>query len=95
MEELQKIKIRMEVTNQYGDKFAIEQEVDEEYTDDCGEMSVYHNAYLSFLKTAGFMIDYDERIVLLSDDEYIETYCDEDCDNCILNDDENQPCQWK
>ena len=62
MEELQKIKIKMEVVNQYGDRFAIEQEVDEEYIDDDGEMAVYHNAYLNFLKTAGFIIDKNAKI---------------------------------
>lgn len=84
MEELQKIKIKMEVTNQYGDRFAIEQEVDEEFSEDDGEMCIYHNAYLSFLKTAGFCFNLNDKIVVLKENEYIDTYCNcSDCDCCI------------
>lgn len=90
MEELQKIKIKMEVTNQYGDRFAIEQEVDEEFTEDDGEMGVYHNAYLSFLKTAGFCFNLNDRIIVLKENEFVDTYCEEDycdgdCDNCYID----------
>ena len=78
MKELQKIKIRMESTNQYGDKFVIEQEVDEDYCD-MGEMEIYHNAYLNFLKAVGFCFNLNDEVVVLSDDEHIKCDCEDEC----------------
>lgn len=77
MEELQNIKIKMEVINQYGDRFAIEQEVPEDFCD-MSEMEIYHNAYMNFLRAVGFCFDLDDSIEVISKDEYIVGNCEID-----------------
>jgi len=82
------IEIRMEVINQYGERFAIEQEIAEEDME-LSEIKTYHKAYLKFLSAAGFAVDSFNEVAILDEGEYVETYCDGDCENCDEDDDED------
>ena len=87
------MKIRFSYTNVYGETYTTEREVPEDFLD-MDELDILNDTYKSFLQNATFAIDLHDEVILLREDEYVETYCDEDCDNCALNNEENQPCQW-
>lgn len=85
-------KIEINYTNEYGEKFSIAKEV---YDEELTEVEFLHNSYKAFLNNFGYPVDYNERIEVLGEDEYIETYCDcdsqddycdGDCENCYIDD---------
>jgi len=87
------IEIRMEVINQYCERFAIEQGIAEEDIE-LSEIETYHKAYLKFLSAAGFAVDSFNKVAILDENEYVEefsdeNYCDGDCENCEENEDED------
>ena len=87
------MKIRFSYTNVYGETYTTEREVPEDFLD-MDELDILNDTYKSFLQNATFAMDLHDEVILLREDEYVKTYCDEDCDNCALNNEENQPCQW-
>ncbi len=83
-------KIEINYTNEYGEKFNINREVYDDFQE-MSEIEFLHDSYKQFLNNFGYPVDYNERIEILGEDEYIETYCDEnycdgDCENCYMND---------
>lgn len=84
-------KIEINYTNEYGEKFNINKEVHNDFQD-MTEIEFLHNSYKAFLNNFGYPVDCDEQIVVLGENEYIETYCDEDdycdgdCENCYIDD---------
>ena len=83
-------KIEINYTNEYGEKFNTNREVYDDFQD-MNEIEFLHDSYKQFLNNFGYPVDCDERIEVLGENEYIDTYCDEDCcdgdcENCYIND---------
>ena len=84
-------KIEINYTNEYGEKFNINREVCDNFQD-MNEIEFLHDSYKQFLNNFGYPVDYEEEIVVLGENEFIDTYCDEDeycdgdCANCDMVD---------
>lgn len=73
------IKIKFSYTNVYGETYTIEREVPEDFLG-MDELDILNDTYQSFLYNATFAMDLNDKVILLREDEYVETYCtDEDC----------------
>jgi hypothetical protein len=88
------MKIKFSYTNVYGETYTTEREVPEDFLE-MDELEILNDTYKNFLNNLTYPVGINDEVIVLRENEYIETYCDEDCDNCMLNDEENQPCQWK
>jgi hypothetical protein len=87
----QNMKIKFSYTNVYGETYTTEREVSEDFLE-MDELEILNDTYKNFLRNATFRIDDEDEIVVLRENEYIETYCDEDdycdgdCENCDIDD---------
>jgi hypothetical protein len=79
--------LEIKYTNEYGEEFNTKRKVCPDWAD-MEEIEFLHDTYKSFLNTMGFPVDRDERIAIVGENEYIEEYCDGDCENCQENEDE-------
>jgi hypothetical protein len=72
-------KIEFNYTNEFGEKFSISQEVEDDW---CGfdEKEFLNNAYLTFLSSLSFAVDTGDRIVIINDGECEDCDCCSDCD---------------
>ena len=81
MEE-NKMLIRFEFTNVWGETFVTEREVPEDFLG-MDELDILNHTYKSFLQNSTFPIGEDDEVIVLGENEYVETYCtEEDCDYC-------------
>lgn len=87
--------IEINYTNEYGENQTIRRKVEAGWCE-MDEIEFLHDTYKQFLNAISYPIYDEDEIVVLRENEYVETYCDEDdCDCCELNNEENQPCQWR
>lgn len=79
MEE-RNMKIRFEFTNVWGEKFVTEREVPEDFLD-MTEVKILHDTYKNFLNNLTFPVGTYDKVIVLRENEYVETYCDGDYEN--------------
>ena len=73
------MKIKFSYTNVYGETYTTEREVPEDFLG-MDELDILNDTYQGFLYNATFAMDLNDKVILLREDEYVETYCtDEDC----------------
>lgn len=85
------MKIKFSYTNACGQTYTTEREIPEDFLD-MNELEILNHTYKNFLQNATFCIGDEDEVVILRENEYIETYwdeddyCDGDCENCYIDD---------
>lgn len=84
------MKIRFSYTNIFGETYTTEREVPEDFLD-MDELDILNDTYRSFLQNATFAMNINDKVIVLRENEYVETYCtdedccDGDCENCDID----------
>lgn len=78
------MKIKFSFTNQWGETFVTEREVPEDFLG-MDELEILNDTYKNFLQNATFCISDKDEVIVLREDEYVDTYCDGDCENCDID----------
>ena len=80
------MELEISYKNEYGERFTTSREVDEDWAG-LDELEFLQDTYKNFLNNLGYALSKEDKVVILHENEYIEEYCDGDCENCEENED--------
>ena len=83
------MKIRFSYTNVFGETYTTEREVPEDFLG-MDELDILNHTYKNFLQNATFAINDEDKVIILKENEFVDTYCEEDCcdgdcENCDID----------
>lgn len=83
------MKIKFSYTNVFGETYTTEREVPEDFLG-MDELDILNHTYKSFLQNATFCVNDEDEVIILRENEFVDTYCEEDCcdgdcENCDID----------
>ena len=82
------MELEIRFKNEFGEEFVTSRKVDEDWCD-LDELEFLQSTYKNFLNNLSYALDDGDEVIILHDNEYVDTFCDGDCDNCDIDEDEN------